>query len=66
MSADDLAAALKRNRKAVAAFAAFSPGQRREYVEWIVEAKREETRSKRTAQAVEWIGEGKTRNWKYI
>ena len=63
---DDLAAALKRKRKAAAAFAAFSPSQRREYVEWIVEAKREETRSKRIAQAVEWIGEGKPRNWKYM
>jgi uncharacterized protein YdeI (YjbR/CyaY-like superfamily) len=62
---DDLSAALKRSRKAATAFAAFSPSQRREYVEWIVEAKREETRTKRLAQAVEWIGAGKTRNWKY-
>jgi uncharacterized protein YdeI (YjbR/CyaY-like superfamily) len=62
---DDLSAALKRNRKAAAAFAAFSPSQRREYVEWVVEAKREETRAKRLAQAIEWIAGGKTRNWKY-
>jgi uncharacterized protein YdeI (YjbR/CyaY-like superfamily) len=41
------------------------PGQRREYIEWIVEAKTEPTRDKRIAQAVEWIGEGKSRNWKY-
>lgn len=46
-------------------FAAMSPGQRREYIEWIVEAKTEPTRDKRIAQAVEWIGEGKSRNWKY-
>lgn len=62
---DDLAAALKRNRAARANFESFSPGQRREYVEWIVEAKREETRQKRLATAVERLAEGKTRNWKY-
>ena len=61
----DLASALKRNRKAATTFAAFSPSQRREYIDWIVEAKREETRAKRLAQAVEWIAEGKSRNWKY-
>ncbi len=46
-------------------FASMPPGQRREYIEWIVEAKTEPTRDKRIAQAVEWIGEGKGRNWKY-
>ena len=46
-------------------FAAMPPGKRREYIEWIVEAKTQPTRDKRTAQAVEWIGEGKSRNWKY-
>jgi len=61
----DLAAALKKNRKAAATFDAFTAGQRREYVDWIVEAKREETRAKRVAQAVEWLAEGKKRNWKY-
>ena len=61
----DLAAALNRNKKAKATFDAFSPSCKREYVEWIVEAKREETRSKRVAQAVEWMAEGKKRNWKY-
>ena len=61
----ELAAALKRNKKASSVFANFSPGQRREYCEWIDEAKREDTRTKRVAQAVEWIAEGKTRNWKY-
>ena len=61
----DLAAALAKNRKAKAAFDGFSPSHRREYVEWVVEAKREETRVKRVAQAVEWMAEGKTRMWKY-
>jgi uncharacterized protein YdeI (YjbR/CyaY-like superfamily) len=61
----ELAAALKKNRKAATVFADFTSGQRREYCEWIGEAKREETKSKRVAQAVEWIAEGKTRNWKY-
>ncbi|MGB7137496.1 MAG: YdeI/OmpD-associated family protein [Acidobacteriaceae bacterium] len=61
----DFASALKKNKGAATAFAAFSPGCRREYVEWIVDAKREETRAKRVATAVEWIAEGKQRNWKY-
>jgi uncharacterized protein YdeI (YjbR/CyaY-like superfamily) len=57
--------ALKANKKASAAFAAFSPSCKREYVEWIAGAKRAETRDKRIATAVEWISEGKQRNWKY-
>lgn len=61
----DFAAALKKNKKASAVFEAFSASCRREYVDWIAEAKREETREKRIAQAVEWIAEGKQRNWKY-
>ena len=61
----EFAAALKRNKKAAVAFEAFSPSCKREYVEWVAEAKREETRNKRIAQAVEWIAEGKQRNWKY-
>ena len=63
---DDLAAALRGDRKAQSAFDAFAPGYRREYVEWVIEAKRAETRQRRIAQAVEWISEGKTRNWKYM
>jgi hypothetical protein len=58
-------AALKKNRKAQATFDAFPPGQRREYLEWITEAKTEATRDKRIATAVEWMAEGKRRNWKY-
>jgi uncharacterized protein YdeI (YjbR/CyaY-like superfamily) len=62
---DDLAAALKKNKKAQATFDAFSPSAKREYTEWVEEAKRPETRVKRVAQAVEWMAEGKQRNWKY-
>jgi uncharacterized protein YdeI (YjbR/CyaY-like superfamily) len=57
--------ALKANKKASAAFAAFSPSCKKEYIEWIADAKRAETRDKRIATAIEWIGEGKQRNWKY-
>ena len=62
---DYFLAALKKNKKAFTNFEAFSPSHRREYVEWITEAKREETREKRVAKAVEWIAEGKGRNWRY-
>jgi uncharacterized protein YdeI (YjbR/CyaY-like superfamily) len=61
----EFTAALKKNKKAAAAFAAFSPSCKREYVEWIADAKRDETRQKRIATAIEWIAEGKQRNWKY-
>lgn len=61
----EFAAALKKSKKAAAEFAKFSPSCKREYIEWIADAKREETRDKRIAQAVEWIAEGKQRNWKY-
>jgi uncharacterized protein YdeI (YjbR/CyaY-like superfamily) len=57
--------ALKASKTASAAFAAFSPSCKREYVEWIADAKRAETRDKRIVTAIEWIGEGKQRNWKY-
>ena len=65
---EELAAALalKKNRKAKEIFDAFPPSHRREYAEWIAEAKRPETRLRRAAQAVEWIAEGKQRNWKYM
>lgn len=61
----DMAAALKANSAAATAFEQFPPGQRREYIEWITEAKREETRQTRLATAIEWIAAGKRRNWKY-
>ena len=62
---DALAAALAKDKVAGKNFAGMSPGCRKEYCEWIGEAKREETRVKRVATAVEWIAEGKQRNWKY-
>ncbi len=57
--------ALKRNRKASATFEAFPYSKRKDYVEWITEAKTDETRKKRLATALEWLAEGKSRNWKY-
>ena len=61
----DLAAALKKHAKAAEAFAGFTPGARREYIEWITEAKRPETRQKRLTTAISWIAGGKKRNWQY-
>ena len=61
----ELTRALKANKAAREAFEGFSPSARRDYVEWLLEAKTEETRARRLATAVEWIAEGKTRNWKY-
>ena len=60
-----LAAAFKKNKAAAKVFAGKGPGWQREYCEWIAGAKQEATREKRVAQAVEWIAEGKGRNWKY-
>lgn len=60
-----LADALANDDAAAAMFDDFPPGARREYCEWIAEAKREETRTRRVAQAIEWLREGKRRNWKY-
>ncbi|MEO8058758.1 MAG: YdeI/OmpD-associated family protein [Burkholderiales bacterium] len=57
--------ALARHAAARQTFEALSPSQRREYTEWIAEAKRDETRARRLAQALEWLAEGKTRHWKY-
>ncbi len=59
-------AALKKNKKALAAFENFSYSHKKEYVEWITEAKREETRKQRLVTAIDWMAEGKPRNWKYI
>jgi len=62
---EDLMAALKKNKKARATFEGLPPGHRREYADWINEAKRPETRAKRIATTLEWLAEGKRRNWKY-
>ncbi len=61
-----LIAALKKNKKAATGFESFSPSQKREYIEWINEAKTAETIEKRVKTTVEWSAEGKTRNWKYM
>ena len=62
---DDLRRALDANASAAATFAGFSPSARRDYVEWVTEAKQATTRERRVAQAVEWMAQGKRRNWKY-
>jgi uncharacterized protein YdeI (YjbR/CyaY-like superfamily) len=61
----DLRAAIDALPAAKAVFDGFSPSQQREYVDWVTEAKRDETRTKRLNQSVEWLAEGKRRNWKY-
>jgi uncharacterized protein YdeI (YjbR/CyaY-like superfamily) len=61
-----LASALKKNAKARKTFESFSPSHRREYIEWITEAKRDETRKERLAKTIKWLSEGKPRNWKYM
>ncbi len=60
-----LAEALARDEAASATFDGFPPSARRDYCDWIAEAKRPETRDKRVADAVAWMREGKRRNWKY-
>jgi uncharacterized protein YdeI (YjbR/CyaY-like superfamily) len=62
---DYFLAALKQNKKALTAFEDFSPSHKREYVQWITEAKREETRAKRIQAAIKLMAQGKSRNWKY-
>jgi uncharacterized protein YdeI (YjbR/CyaY-like superfamily) len=61
-----LRSALAKNKKAKATYDAFTPSHKREYHEWIVEAKQEATRERRVAQAIEWMAAGKARNWKYM
>ena len=61
----DFAAALREAPEAKAFFDGLPPGQRREYLDWITGAKQDATRAKRLATALEWLAEGKRRNWKY-
>jgi uncharacterized protein YdeI (YjbR/CyaY-like superfamily) len=61
----DLTRALKVNKAAQEGFDSFSPSARREYVEWLLEAKTEATRTRRLETAIEWMSEGKTLHWKY-
>jgi len=62
----DLLAAIEKNKKAKATFERFPPGQRRDYIEWVIEAKQAATRENRIKTAIEWMAEGKPRNWKYM
>jgi uncharacterized protein YdeI (YjbR/CyaY-like superfamily) len=62
---DFFANALTKNKKAKKVFDDFSPSHRREYLEWITEAKTESTREKRMVTTLEWLADGKARNWKY-
>jgi hypothetical protein len=60
-----LTKAFRTDAKAKAGYAKMPPSHKREYIEWITEAKTEETQSRRVAQALEWMASGKSRNWKY-
>ena len=62
---DYFTAALKENPQASETFENFRHSHRKEYVEWVREARTEETRNRRMATAVEWLAEGKAKNWKY-
>jgi uncharacterized protein YdeI (YjbR/CyaY-like superfamily) len=63
---DDLARALGANKEALDSFEKFSPSHKREYIAWITEAKTEATRTRRLETAIQWMAEGKPRNWKYM
>jgi hypothetical protein len=63
---EDLTRALARSNKARATFDAFPPGQQREYLQWVAEAKQDATRARRVAQAIAWMERGRPRNWKYM
>ncbi|WP_394803563.1 YdeI/OmpD-associated family protein [Niabella hibiscisoli] len=56
---------MAKNKTAKAVFEKFAPSHRKEYIQWITEAKTDATRDKRITSAIEWIAEGKGRNWKY-
>jgi uncharacterized protein YdeI (YjbR/CyaY-like superfamily) len=62
----DLKAALQKNAKARKTFENFSYSQKKEYVDWIMDAKRDETRKRRLKTAIQWLAQGKPQNWKYL
>jgi uncharacterized protein YdeI (YjbR/CyaY-like superfamily) len=62
---DFFTTALRKNKRASVTFENFSSSHRREYIEWLTEAKRDETRAKRLAKTMTWLAEGKSRNWKH-
>jgi uncharacterized protein YdeI (YjbR/CyaY-like superfamily) len=57
---------VNKNKKARATFDTFSPSHRREYIEWVTEAKTDASRAKQLQQTVEWLADGKPRNWEYM
>lgn len=61
----DFKSALARKKKALSFFEGLAPSYKRDYLEWIADAKRDSTREKRIKDAVQWLSEGKRRNWKY-
>lgn len=63
---DFFLAALKKNKKAQSTFQSFSETNRRDYIEWLIDAKQEDTRKRRLATALDWLAAGKPRNWKYM
>lgn len=63
---DYFSGALKKNTKARKTFENFSPSNQRDYLEWVVGAKRDATRKERLVTAIKWMAEGKPRNWKYM
>ena len=62
----DLKAALQKNSKAQKTFENFSYSRKKEYVNWITDAKRDETRKRRLQTAIQWLAQGKPQNWKYL
>ena len=62
----DLKSALKENRNALTAFENFTYSHKKEYLEWITEAKGEDTRQRRLETTLQWLAQGKSRNWKYL
>ena len=62
---EDFSAALSKKPKARKFLDSLAPSHRRDYLEWILGAKQSATRARRIATAVEWLGEGKSMNWKY-
>jgi uncharacterized protein YdeI (YjbR/CyaY-like superfamily) len=63
---DYFSAALRKNSKARKTFEGLSPSGKREYIDWLIDAKRDETRQRRLTTTVEWLSEGKPHNWRYM
>ena len=63
---EDVLSSIKKNKKAFATFKVFSPSNKKEYLDWITEAKTDATKEKRLTQAIEWMAEGKPRSWRYM